>query len=334
MTYSRYALSGLAFLGMTLMSTDNAQAQGRYNNPNVSVDMSVLDDNGISVQAAPNAPNNAGVSPTGSSYLLMPSPNTPVSTFSPLPETVILTKPQAEPAQQQVSTFTPPPMKAAAPQVAAKAEEPPAAPKVKLTQPAKMTAPKPMAKPKAIEVGKPISLPKAPQAVQLKGPDMPPAAPKMKMVDAPPPPPAVKKPSVTQESLPAPQVEKKPQPVKVAALTPKTTPKAATGSKEGLMTIGFESTSSKLSAAAKEVLSPMANDLKDETGKRLQILAYAGGEALSPSRARRLSLSRALAVRSYLIDQGLRSTRIDVRALGSKVPDGDPNRVDLKVIAR
>ena len=42
-----------------------------------------------------------------------------------------------------------------------------------------------------------------------------------------------------------------------------------------------------------------------------------------------MSLSRALAVRAYLIDQGVRSTRMDVRALGSKVGDGPADRVDV-----
>jgi len=44
---------------------------------------------------------------------------------------------------------------------------------------------------------------------------------------------------------------------------------------------------------------------------------------------RRLSLSRALAVRAFLIDQGVRSTRLDVRALGDKTGDGPADRVDI-----
>tara|TARA_B100001964_G_C13761685_1_gene392048 strand:- start:1 stop:201 length:201 start_codon:yes stop_codon:yes gene_type:complete len=66
----------------------------------------------------------------------------------------------------------------------------------------------------------------------------------------------------------------------------------------------------------------------------MQLLAYAGEPNLSASKARRLSLSRALSVRTFLISKGVRSTRIDVRALGNKVPDGQPNRVDLRVLPR
>ncbi|MCW9035663.1 MAG: OmpA family protein [Rhodospirillales bacterium] len=323
MTYSRYALSGLAFFGMTLLSVSNAQAQGNFNNPNVSVDFSVLEDNGVTSKSS-SSKRMYRTFPTGDGYLQMPSPNTPVSTFVPLPETVTLTKPAPVVMKSEASSFTPPP---ALPKVAAIEPAPPVVKKPKRQEV------KVQLKPKQ-DVGMPKALPMAPKSVQQKTPDLPPATPTMKKVDAPPPPPAVKKPAVTKETIPAPKMVTKPKPVKVAALTPKATPKAVTGSKGDLFTIGFDATSSKLSNTAKEALKPMAASLKDETGKRLQILAYAGGDTLSPSRARRLSLSRALAVRSYLIDQGLRSTRIDVRALGSKVPDGAPNRVDLKVIAR
>jgi outer membrane protein OmpA-like peptidoglycan-associated protein len=47
-----------------------------------------------------------------------------------------------------------------------------------------------------------------------------------------------------------------------------------------------------------------------------------------------MSLSRALSIRSYLIAKGVRSTRIDVRALGDQIPGGEPNRVDLKITDR
>jgi outer membrane protein OmpA-like peptidoglycan-associated protein len=47
-----------------------------------------------------------------------------------------------------------------------------------------------------------------------------------------------------------------------------------------------------------------------------------------------MSLSRALAIRSFLIENGVRSTRIDVRALGNKTTEEPFNRVDLKVTER
>ena len=74
--------------------------------------------------------------------------------------------------------------------------------------------------------------------------------------------------------------------------------------------------------------------LKRDENLRLQLLAYAGGGNQTPSQARRLSLSRALAVRSRLIEKGIRSTRIDVRALGKKSEGGPPDRIDITISAR
>ena len=65
---------------------------------------------------------------------------------------------------------------------------------------------------------------------------------------------------------------------------------------------------------------------------RVQLMAYAAGKDLSSSKARRISLSRASSVRSYLIEKGVRSTRIDVRALGDKAEGDQKNRVDVNMI--
>ncbi len=62
---------------------------------------------------------------------------------------------------------------------------------------------------------------------------------------------------------------------------------------------------------------------------RVQLKAYAGVNDGTPAEARRLSLSRALAVRSFLIEEGVRATRIDVRALGAPKDDSDPERVEI-----
>ena len=72
--------------------------------------------------------------------------------------------------------------------------------------------------------------------------------------------------------------------------------------------------------------------ISDEERTRLQLKAYASAQDSSASAARRLSLSRALAVRSFLIESGVSSTRIDVRALGAKSEAGPPDRVDLVVV--
>ncbi len=98
--------------------------------------------------------------------------------------------------------------------------------------------------------------------------------------------------------------------------------------------IPFPGDAAKLPLQAMPALLALAKRLAKDSAIRLQLKAYASGTKDNTSRARRLSLTRALAVRSYLIRQGIRSTRIDVRALGNKA-DGHPaNRVDLIVVSR
>jgi outer membrane protein OmpA-like peptidoglycan-associated protein len=43
---------------------------------------------------------------------------------------------------------------------------------------------------------------------------------------------------------------------------------------------------------------------------------------------------RALAVRRYLIEKGILTGRMDVRALGNRIPDGPPDRVDIVLVQR
>ena len=100
------------------------------------------------------------------------------------------------------------------------------------------------------------------------------------------------------------------------------------------LTVSFEGESSKLSGDAREQLQTLAESLRSQENLRLQLLAYAGNIETSSSSARRLSLSRALAVRSLLIESGVRSTRIDVRALGNKSTDENTERVDITIIER
>ena len=96
--------------------------------------------------------------------------------------------------------------------------------------------------------------------------------------------------------------------------------------------IAFAVGSAAIADQAKETLGSVAQALGANADLRLQIVAYASGTDDNASQARRLSLSRALAVRSYLIDNGVRSTRMDVRALGNKFDSGPGDRVDLIVV--
>jgi hypothetical protein len=68
---------------------------------------------------------------------------------------------------------------------------------------------------------------------------------------------------------------------------------------------------------------------------RLQLISHATGGADDAMEARRVSLARAVAVRAYLIDKGVRSLRIDVRALGNRADKGPvADQVDLVVVSQ
>jgi outer membrane protein OmpA-like peptidoglycan-associated protein len=64
----------------------------------------------------------------------------------------------------------------------------------------------------------------------------------------------------------------------------------------------------------------------------IQLEAFGGKPGDKSSDARRLSLKRALIVRQLLIDDGIPSERIVVRAMGG-ASDGSPDRVDIFVAA-
>jgi outer membrane protein OmpA-like peptidoglycan-associated protein len=100
-------------------------------------------------------------------------------------------------------------------------------------------------------------------------------------------------------------------------------------SREGQLRIVFSQGSAEIPDKMKGELDALAQKLNADENLRVQLLAYASGTDDEASQARRISLSRALAVRSYLIKQGVRSTRMDVRALGNNVKDSPQDRVDI-----
>ena len=141
-------------------------------------------------------------------------------------------------------------------------------------------------------------------------------------------------PAATQPApQPAPQAAPRPAEQRVAALPPQgSAPSQPAPS--GVTRLSFGFNQAELDQAARAQMQAVTKRLQDNESLRVQLLAYAGGEGVSSSQARRLSLSRALAVRSHLIEQGIRSTRMDVRALGDTDKDGPADRVDIRIIDR
>lgn len=93
---------------------------------------------------------------------------------------------------------------------------------------------------------------------------------------------------------------------------------------------GAAEPSTEVATALQSLAGDITNELQAKPG-RLLLQAYAGAKGDKSSDARRLSLKRALSVRQLLIDSGVPSDRIDVRAMGG-ASDGDRlDRVDVSL---
>ncbi len=267
-------------------------------------------------KAAPSAPSQVAETPAPvpkmASAPVEPVAEKPVAAAEPPPpppQVQPAPKPEAaEPAPEPQISTQPAPAPAAPTTSAATAEPPPPSTLIQeLTQ--QPAAQKATAEP---EPPSPALSPEPPAPAQPPAAAPPPvetSAPSA--VEAEPPPPPAK--SLTAE----PAVE-----AQTAALPP-------TSALAEQVRILFQAGSAELSDDAKGRLTSLAEILKANASVRVHLLAHAKGTAESASRARRLSLSRALSVRAFLIEQGVRSTRMDVRALGDKAGDGPMDRVDI-----
>jgi outer membrane protein OmpA-like peptidoglycan-associated protein len=219
------------------------------------------------------------------------------------------------------------------------AEVKPEPPKVEL--PKVVEAPKPVEPAKIVAEVKPeppkIELPKVVEAPR-------PVEPAKIAAEAKPEPTKIEPPKVVEAVKPepvktveAPKAELPPPTTLLAAVPSAPPPPMAAAAPlrkgDNSLTIPFAIDSARLSEATRAELERMAHRMERDESLSLQLLAYAAGDEANASKARRLSLSRALEVRKYLMEMGVRSTRIEVRALGNKVEDGAPDRVDA-VLAR
>lgn len=107
-------------------------------------------------------------------------------------------------------------------------------------------------------------------------------------------------------------------------------PKFASVPTHSDLMLEFPGNSSDLTAGTQRKLDAIVRQMEDLVdGGRLQVRGYAAGEDGSKSSARRIALSRALSVRSYLMDKGVKAKRVDVRAMGSETDRNPLDRVDL-----
>ncbi len=164
---------------------------------------------------------------------------------------------------------------------------------------------------------------------------------------APPPAPAVDKPlseaplpRITDKAPPAEPVKAKEAKTKDKMPPPPIPPQPASnagaaepeGNKPDVR-IAFAADDTTVPEATKSQLNELAARLKKEMSLRLSIVAHASGTSDQMSTARRVSLARALALRAYLIDQGVDNLRINVQAEGSKNAGNQPDRVDMFLLS-
>jgi len=163
------------------------------------------------------------------------------------------------------------------------------------------------------------------------------------------------KPAKTQAAKPAPAQAAKPAAAAVIppapALPPVTPPPAPPGQKRRAATpepapapvpvpigpaksVFFMPQAAELPEEAKPNLNTLAQDLTADAHIFVELRAYAGANTDTAesyaSESRRLSLSRALAIRGYLATMGVSPKRIDVRPMGNRSdPAQSPDRVDI-----
>jgi outer membrane protein OmpA-like peptidoglycan-associated protein len=286
---------------------------------------------------------------------ILPPP--PVMQPAPEPSPILPTPPKAEPVPPAPTPVAPPPPtpveQPSAPPAPAVPPPPSQVPLIMPEAAAPAPAPKipdaPVQKP-AIEpapntkiepVPQPLPMPTAelPEKSEPQKPlinPMPPAptpedefakalnapvAPKEAVVP-PPPAPAPIAPEVKKEPAPAPAPSAESSKGEAA--------KPATSGGKTSMTIPFISTETDLPLAFEGELKNLAARVK-KSNEHLTLIAYASDSADQATTARRVSLARVLAVRAYLIEQGVDKLNINVQAEGSKNPGGEPNRVDILI---
>jgi outer membrane protein OmpA-like peptidoglycan-associated protein len=139
-------------------------------------------------------------------------------------------------------------------------------------------------------------------------------------------------PTVVASAAPSPGIAPAPA---ATASAPPVQMAAATTVGSRLSAIKFNAGATDLPAGPQPALDAIVARLLADDGLRVQVIAHATGGPDDAMEARRVSLARAVAVRAYLIAKGIRSLRIDVRALGNRADSGMvADQVDLMVLSQ
>ncbi len=113
---------------------------------------------------------------------------------------------------------------------------------------------------------------------------------------------------------------------------PAAAPPAATAPPSGVLSLAFDGVATNLPDTAEIMVDRIVQRLRASDTARLQLRSYASGTAETAREARQLSLARALSLRERLTAFGIRSSRIDVRALGVESGANIPDRIDIEFL--
>lgn len=135
--------------------------------------------------------------------------------------------------------------------------------------------------------------------------------------------PAQPQPPAVQDGAAAPRTD-------TAALPPppEAAPPVANLPPSSVLSLVFPADATNLPDAADAVVDRIVERLRASDTARLQLRSYASGTPDTAREARQRALARALALRERLTAFGIRSARVDVRALGLDDGGGVPDRID------
>jgi outer membrane protein OmpA-like peptidoglycan-associated protein len=269
-----------------------------------------------------------------------PAPTETASAAEPAPEPA--PEPTPAPSDEQVASVEPPAAPAPIPETVPMPEATPVPSDSDATvesAPA-VTAPEPPAEEASAEpVEEPAAAPEAPApevpAPEAATPEAPAAETSVAAVtpEAPP--------AETAASDPEPAEEPAPEATEEGATEEGSTEIEATAAPEpdnsqpaapipqGGIRIVFPTDLNDVPPEANAALDDLASQMLADENMRIQIKCYASGTEDTESKARRKSLARCINIRQYLFKKDVRTTRMDVRALGLKSEGQPADRVDI-----
>jgi hypothetical protein len=165
--------------------------------------------------------------------------------------------------------------------------------------------------------------------------------------------PAPEQPTAQQEQPAQQQAAKEPEPAPADAASSETPPAESEAAEEeqpaeaaeappepdntqpappvpqGGIRIVFPTEFNDVPVEANSALDDLAAQMVADESMRIEIKCYSSGTADTESKARRKSLQRCINIRQYLFKKDVRTTRMDVRALGLKSEGQPADRVDI-----